>query len=110
MKSLDQLRSLLSEAIETVEELFKMVDAILKTERPHEEEEINLMRSRVEQRSTLVAKLYDLYHKIQSDVEENNFSMHEEISSQMNNFEDRWTELKLKCKGIGIQMRPINNY
>ena len=110
MKSLDQLRSLLSEAIETVEELFKMVDVILKTERPHEEEEINLMRSRVEQRSALVAELYDLYHKIQSDVEENDFSMHEEISSQMNNFEDRWTELKLKCKKIGIQIRPINNY
>ena len=110
LKQLDRLKVLLSEATESVDEFFKMIDLISSSEKSEEEESLNMMRLRVDQKSSLVSELSTLYYKIQTDVEENHFTMNDEISKQMKGFEDKWGKLKLKCKSIGVHLRSTAIY
>ena len=105
IKQLDRLKLLVSEALESVDELIRMADLISTTEESTEEESLTLIQSRVEQKSNLVSEVRILYHKIQTDVDENNFSMSVDITKQMNTFEEKWDKLKSKCKSIGVYLK-----
>ena len=111
MKQLDRLKLLLSEAIECVDEFLKILEFINKSNKSQVEERITLLRLKVDKKSILLSELQNLYFKIQTDVEQNQFTMKEEINSQMESFEDKWSMFKLKCKNIGVylQSTPINN-